>query len=150
MSDHHSDQQLARGFLPFCHRRGSCEVWGRGANLWYAAAKALGFDVETIRCPDDAFVGQLAGICPGLKPLAPLPGRLRRPHRLPDIIFSDIGSFPTGPDSTEYWHKWTTPHLFFDHGVDDSVEGSSVGFCGGSGRIGGVTGLFSAPPGWTE
>ena len=108
MTDHHSDQQLARGFLPFCYRRGSCEIRGRGANLWYTTAKALGFDVETIRCPDSAFVEQLSGFVRVLS-------LWQRPTRLPDIIFSDIGSFPTGPDSTEYWHKWTTPHLFYDH-----------------------------------
>ena len=60
VTDHHSDQQLTHGFLPFRHRRGSCEIRGRGANLWYAAAKALGFDVATIRCPDSAFVAQLS------------------------------------------------------------------------------------------
>ena len=92
MTDNHSDQQLARGFLPFCYRRGSCEIRGRGANLWYTTAKALGFDVETIRCPDSAFVEQLSGFCPGLKPLAPLPGQLRRPTPLPDIIFSHMGA----------------------------------------------------------
>ncbi len=125
MTDHHSDQQLARGFLFFCRQRGSCEIRGRGANLWYTAAKALGFDVETIRCPDSAFVEQLSGFVRVLS-------LWQRPTRLPDIIFSDIGSFPTGPDSTEYWHKWTTPHLFYDHmGLMTAVwRGHCSGFAG--------------------
>ncbi len=145
MSDSHSDQQLARSFLPFRRRRGTCEVRGRGADLWYAAAKALGFKVKTIRCQDRVFVGQMSGFCPGLKSLAPYPGRLRRPNRLPDIIFTDSGSFPTGPDSAEYWNSWTTPHLFYDLGVNDGTEGPILGRCG----VGSPPVAPTPPAGWT-
>ena len=31
------------------------------ANLWYAAAKALGFKVSLIRCPDPLFLGSIKG-----------------------------------------------------------------------------------------
>ncbi len=114
--DHHSEQQLARGFFPYRHRRGCCEVRGGLANLWYAAARALGFDIGTIRCPDPLLVRQVSALCPGVKSLAPLPGRLRPPQHLPDIVFSDLGSIPLGPDSGEYWGAWLMPHLFFRRG----------------------------------
>ena len=117
--DHHSEQQLARGFLPYRRRRGCCEVRGGSANLWYAAARALGFEIGTIRCPDQLLVRQVSTLCPGVKSLVPLPGRLRPPPHLPDIVFCDLGSFPLGPDSGEYWGAWLTPHLFFFHGTDD-------------------------------
>ena len=119
MVDHHSEQQLARGFLPYRRRRGCCEVRGGSANLWYAAARALGFEIGTIRCPDQLLVRQVSTLCPGVKSLVPLPGRLRPPPHLPDIVFCDLGSFPLGPDSGEYWGAWLTPHLFFFHGTDD-------------------------------
>ncbi len=87
-------------------------------------AKALGFKVEMIHCPDGIFVHQVSSLCPGIKALAPLPGRLRQPTRLPDIVFSDALSFPTGPDATEYWTSWSTPHLFYDLGAENSIDGT--------------------------
>ena len=51
-------------------------------NLWYAAARALGFDIGTICCPDPLLVRQVSALCPGVKSLAPLLGRLR-PHFVP-------------------------------------------------------------------
>jgi len=53
--------------------------------------------------------------------LVPLPGRLLPPQHLPDIVFSDLGSIPLGPDSGEYWGAWLTHHLFFFDGTDDGV-----------------------------
>jgi len=69
--------------------------------LWYAAARALGFKIGTICCPDQLLVRQVLTLCLGVKSLVPLPGRLRPPLRLPDIVFWDLGSFPLGPDSGE-------------------------------------------------
>ncbi len=149
MTDPHLDQQLARGFLPFCCLQGMCKVQGRRANLWYAMAKALGFEVKIIRCQDSVFVGQVSGFCPGLRSLTPYPGRLRRPNHLPDIIFLDSGSFLMGPDSTEYWKSWTTPHLFYDLGIDDSVGGSIIGRRGASTPVGHGAAAHSPPTGWT-
>jgi hypothetical protein len=141
MVDHHSEQQLARGFLPYRHRQGCCEVRGGLANLWYAAARALGFDIGTIRCPDPLLVRQVLALCPGVKSLAPLPGRLRPPQHLPDIIFSDLGSIPLGPDSGEYWGAWLTPHLFFVEGTDDGVAAAA----GPGARV-----SPALPQGWTS
>ncbi len=121
VADPHSDLLLARGFLPYRPPRGTCEVRGRVANLWYAAAKALGFKVLSIRCPDTLFVGHVQGLGMGVKVLASLPQRLRRPRRLPDVVFSDVGSIPLGADVVEYWAAWTTTHLFYCLGSDDSV-----------------------------
>ncbi len=56
-----------------------------------------------------------------IKGLASLPRRLRRPKRLPDVVFSDINSLPLGADAVEYWDSWTTTHLFYCLGSDDSV-----------------------------
>ena len=123
--DHHSEQQLARGFLPYRHRQGCCEVRSGLANLWYAAARALGFEIGTIRCPDLLLVRQVSTLCPGVKSLAPLPGRLRPPQHLLDIIFSDLGSIPLSPDLGEYWGAWPTPHLFFFDGTDDGVAAAA-------------------------
>ncbi len=53
--------------------------------------------------------------------MAPLPGRLRPPKHLPDIVFSDLLGIPLGPDSREYWGVWRTPHLFYYAGTDDSL-----------------------------
>ena len=119
--DPHSEQQLARVFLLFRHRRGSCEVRGGSANLWYAAAKALGFDIGTIRCPDQLLIRQVSVLCAVVKSLVPLSGRLRPPQHLPDIIFSNLAGIPLGPDLGEYWGAWLTPHLFFYNGTNDSV-----------------------------
>jgi len=141
MVDHHSEQQLARGFLPYRHRRGCCEVRGGLANLWYAAARALGFDIGTIRCPDPLLVRQVSALCPGVKSLAPLPGRLRPPQHLPDIVFSDLGSIPLGPDSGEYWGAWLTPHLFFVEGTDNGVAAAAGP---------GVRVSPAPPQGWTS
>ncbi len=94
---------------------------GGTANLWYAAAKALGFDIATIRCPDKLLIRQVSSLCAGVKSLAPLPGRLRPPKHLPDIVFSDLLGIPLGPDSSEYWGVWRTPHLFYYDGTDDSL-----------------------------
>ena len=121
VADPHSDLLLARGFLPYRPPRGTCEVRGRMANLWYAAAKALGFEALSIRCPDSDFVGHVQGMGTKLKGLAALPRRLRRPKRLPDVVFSDVDSLPLGADAVEYWDSWTTPHLFYCLGSDDSV-----------------------------
>ena len=115
---------------------------GRSANLWYAAAKALGFDVSSIRCPDPLFVGHIKGLGVQAKSLASLPRRLRRPHRLPDVVFSDVASIPLGPDSVEYWGSWTTPHLFYCLGSDDSVA------WGGSTHHPSGTTAIAPPPGW--
>jgi hypothetical protein len=74
--DPHCDQQLVPGFLPYRRQRGSCEVRGGSANLWYAAAKSLGFGIATICCPDLLLVRQVASLCEGVKSLAPPPGQL--------------------------------------------------------------------------
>ena len=115
--DTHSDQPLARGFLPFRPARGTCEIRGCAANLWYAAAKALGFVVTTLRYPDPIFVGHLTGFSTGAKSLNPPPGRFRRPHQLPTAVFSDLAGLPLIP---EYWDTWTTTHVFYCLGADDS------------------------------
>ncbi len=98
MADPHSDQPLARGFLPFWSVRGTCEIRGSPANLWYAAAKALGFAVSMVCYPDPLFVGHLSGLCMGAKSLGPHPVCLRRPRRLPDIVYLDLAGPPLGPD----------------------------------------------------
>jgi hypothetical protein len=77
VADPHSDLLLARGFLPYRRPRGSCEVRGRSANLWYAAAKALGFEVSSMRCPDPLFVDHVRGLGMAVKSLASLPQRLQ-------------------------------------------------------------------------
>ena len=148
VEDPHSDLQLARGFLPFCRRRGTCEVRGRSANLWYAAAKALGFNVVTARYPDGNFIAQVTTLCPGITSLVASPGRLRRPSRLPDIVFSDSGSFPMGEASHKYWDIWTVPHLFYGLGVDDDGERAST--IGWDSRIRRHTTALPPPPGWTS
>ncbi len=102
MADPHSDQKLARGFLPFWSIRGACEIWGSTANLWYATAKALGFAVLTVCYPDPLFVGHLSGLCVGAQSLGPHPGCLRRPRWLPDIVFLDLAGLPLGPDLFKY------------------------------------------------
>ena len=142
MADPHSDLLLARGFLPFRRPRGSCEVRGRSANLWYAAARALGFNVLSIWCPDHLFVGHVKGLGVQAKSLASLPRRLRRPHRLPDVVFSDVASIPLGPDSVEYWGLWMTPHLFYCLGSDNSDAG------GGSTHHPSGSTAIAPPPGW--
>ncbi len=141
MVDHHSEQQLARGFLPYRHRRGCCEVRGGSANLWHAAARALGFEIGTIRCPDQLLVRQVSTLCPGVKSLVSLPGRLRPPQHLPDIVFCDLGSIPLGQNSGEYWGAWLTPHLFFYNGTDD---------CGEAAVAPGSRGPPAPPKGWTS
>ncbi len=73
VADPHSDQPLARGFLPFWSIRGTCEIRGSTANLWYAAAKALVFAVLTVCYPNPLFVGHLSGLCTGAKSLGPHP-----------------------------------------------------------------------------
>jgi hypothetical protein len=120
--DPHSDQQLARGFLPYWRKRGSCEVRGGLASLWYAAAKELGFRIATICCPDSLLVCQVASLWEGVKSLALLLGRLRCPHCLPDIVFTDLTSVLLGPNSVKYWRVWQTPHLFYCLGVDNSLS----------------------------
>jgi hypothetical protein len=132
--DTHSDQPLARGFLPFRPARGTCQIRGGAANLWYAAAKALGFVVSTLRYTDPLFVGYLTEFCAGAKSLTPPPGRFRRPRQLPDVVFSDLAGLPVfldlaglpiGPDAATYWDVWTTTHVFYCLGADDSVLPSS-------------------------
>jgi hypothetical protein len=105
--------------------QGTCEIRGSTANLWYAAAKALGFAVSTVRYPNPLFVGHLSNLCAGANGLGPHPGRLRRPRRLPDIMFLDLVGLPLGPDSFEYWGAWMTMHLFYCLGADDSVASLS-------------------------
>ena len=122
MVDTHSDQPLARGFLPFRPARGTCEIRGCAANLWYAAAKALGFVVPTLRYPDPIFVGHLTGFCAGAKSLDPPPGCFRRPRQLPTVVFSDLAGIPLVP---EYWDAWTTTHVFYCLRADDSSPSSS-------------------------
>ena len=142
VADSHSDLLLARGFLPYRRPRGSCEVRGRSANLWYAAAKALGFEVSSMRCPDPLFVAHVRGLGMGVKSLAALPQRLRRPRRLPDVVFSDVESIPLGADAVEYWGAWTTTHLFYCLGSDDSVH------LGGASPTAPSTTPLTPPPGW--
>ena len=125
MVDSHSDQPLARRFLPFRPARGTCEIRGSAANLWYAAAKALGFVVLTLRYTDPLFVGYLTGFCAGAKSLNPPPGRFRRPRQLPEVVFSDLTGLSFGPDSANYWDVWKTTHVFYCLGADDSLLTSS-------------------------
>ena len=66
-------------------------------------------------------VGHMKGLGVHTKSLVSLPRRLHRPSCLPDVVFSDVASIPLGPDSVEYWGAWTTPHLFYCLGGDDSV-----------------------------
>ncbi len=142
MAKPHSDQPLAQGFLPFWSIRGTCEIRGNTANLWHAAAKALGSAVLTVCYPDPLFVGHLFSLCAGAKSLGPHPGRLRRPRRLPDIVFLDLAGLPLGPDLFKYWGAWTTTHLFYCLGANNSVA-SPFDDWGGS--------LLRAPPtprGW--
>jgi hypothetical protein len=100
--DLHSDQQLGLGFLPYCRQRGLDKIQGGLANLWYAAAKALGLNISTICSSNPLMVYQVASICVGIKSLAPLPGQLRCPPWLLDVVFLDLADLPLGPDSTEY------------------------------------------------
>ena len=137
--DPHSDQPLVRGFLPFRPTRGTCEIRGSAANLWYAAVKALGFVVSMFRYPDPLFVCHLAGFCEGVKSLTPPPGRLRQPHQLPDVVFSDLAGLPLGPDLANYWDAWSMTHVLYCLGVDDSISSSSI-----------AQGVVPLPPqGWT-
>ena len=108
--DTHSDQPLARGFLPFRPARGTCEIQGGAANLWYATTKALGFVVMTLRYPDPIFVGKA-------KSLNPPSGHFQRPRQLPTVVFLDLAGLPLVP---EYWDAWTTTHVFYCLGADDS------------------------------
>ena len=123
VADTHSDQPLTRGFLPFRPARGTCEIRGSVANLRYAAAKALGSGVTTLRYPDPLFVAHLASFCAGAKSLNPPPGHLQRPRQLPDVAFSDLAGLPLGP---KYWDAWTMTHVFYCLGADDSRLSSSV------------------------
>ena len=107
--------------MPFRPARGTCEIRGGAANLWYAAAKALGFVVTTLRYPDPIFVGHLTGFCAGAKSLNTPPGRFRRPRQLPTVVFSDLGGLPLVP---EYWDAWTTTHVFYCLGADDGSPSS--------------------------
>jgi len=77
-----------------------------------------------------------------LKSLASLPRHLCWPHRLPDVVFSDVASILLGPDSVEYWGTWTTPHLFYCFGSDNSVA------LGGSARHPSGNTAITPPPGW--
>jgi hypothetical protein len=120
--DSHSSQPLARGFLPFRPARGTCEIRGGAANLWYAAVKALGFVVTTLRYPDPIFVGHLTVFCAGAKSLNPPPGRFRQPRQLPTVVFSDLASLPLVP---EYWEAWTTTHVFYCFRADKDCSPSS-------------------------
>ena len=115
--DTHSDP-----FRPAC---GTCKIRGSTANLWHASAKALGFVVTTLRYPDPLFVGHLTGFCTRAKSLNSPPGRFRRPHQLPDVVFLDLAGLPLGPDSTNYWDVWKTTHVFYCLGADDSLLTSS-------------------------
>ncbi len=68
MVDIHSDQPLARGFLPYHWIQGICEIRGGAANLlWYAVVKALGSAVLTSRDPDPLFAAHLLGLCMGAR-----------------------------------------------------------------------------------
>ncbi len=144
--DPHSYQQLACGFLPYCWQGGLCEVWGGSANLWYAAAKALGFNISTICCLNPLMVCQVASLCMGVKSLAPLPGRLQCPPRLPDVVFLDLASLPLGSDSTEYWWVWQMLHIFYCLGVNDSVLTGVVSNSLGAGL---AVAVPTPLPGWT-
>ena len=94
------------------------------------------------RCwPDQLLLRQVTALCAGVKSLAPLPGRLRPPKHLPDIIFSDLQGIPLGPDAGEYWGAWQTPHLVFCNGTDGSIDFD----------VGPVAASPRAPPrGWTS
>ena len=93
----------------------------------------------TLRYPNPFFVGHLAGFCEGAKSLKPPPGRLRWPHQLPDVMFSDLTGLPLGLDSAKYWDAWTTTHVFYCLGVDGCISSSSV-----------AQGVVPPPPlGWT-
>ena len=119
--DPHSDLLLACGFLPYQRPRGLCEVRGRLANLWYAAAKALGFNVTSIWCPDLLFLGSIKGLGVRAKSLVLLLQGLQRPHSLPDVVFLSVASIPLGSNAVKYWGTWMTPHLFYCFGSDNSM-----------------------------
>jgi hypothetical protein len=78
-------------------------------NLWYAATRALGFEIGTLCCPDALLVHQVLALYPGVKSLAPLLLWLRHPATLPDVVFLDLGSLPLGPDSVAHWGAWWLP-----------------------------------------
>ena len=115
---------------------------GRLANLWYAATKALGFDVTSIRCPDPLFLGSIKGLGVRAKILALLLQRLQWPCSLPDVVFLDVASILLGSDAVKYWGTWTTPHLFYCFGSDNSVA------LGGSAHHPSGNTLITPPPGW--
>ena len=129
--DTHSDQPLARGFLPFRPAPGTCEIRGNAANLWYATAKALGIVVTTLRYPDTLFVGHLTGFCTGAKSLNPSPGCFRRPCQLPTVVFSDLAGLPLCP---KYWDAWMTTHAFYCLPTVPSGGGHKV--TGQGGKVG--------------
>jgi hypothetical protein len=114
VADPHLDLQLVRGFLPYHQRGGTCKVRGGGTNLWYAAAKTLGFKATIINCLNRLFVSQVASLCTGVKALVHLPGQFCWPSHLPDILFLDVSGFRTGLRVAENWDAWQTPHLFYD------------------------------------
>jgi hypothetical protein len=135
VADSHSDQLLVRGFLPYHLPPGTCEVRGAGPNLWFAVAKALGFKVASIRCPYLPFINLVKLFCPGVLILLAAPKMFTT---LPDLVFLDAGSLPSGPGAHRYWEQWLTPHVFYTGGQDAD-----------SGQLirGGHTSLL--PPGWT-
>ena len=133
--DRHSDQLLVRGFLPYRLPWGTCEVRGAGPNLWFAVAKALGFRVTLIRCPYLPFVQLVLSFCPGVSVLSPASQRFTS---LPELVFLDVESLPSGPGAHRYWERWLTPHVFYAGGQDAD---SGVGL---GGRL-----TTRLPPGWT-
>ena len=133
--DGHSDQLLVGGFLLYRLSRGTCEVRGADPNLWFAVTKALDFKVTSIRCPYLPFVDLVRRFCPGVTALSAAPQRF---DSLPEIVFLDAESLPSGPEAHRYWDRWLTTHVFYTGG-QDADSGLGMG------------GVQSArlPPGWS-
>ncbi len=111
--DSHLDQLLVRGFLPYRLSRGTCEVRGAGPNLWFVVSKALGFKVTLIRCPYLPFVDLVQRFCPGVSVLSAAPQRF---DFLPELVFLDAESLPSGPGAHRYWDRWLTLHVLYTGG----------------------------------
>ena len=118
MTDVHCDLPLLHGYLPYRPSRGTCEIWVSSPSLWFTVARALGFQVSSLRCQTPLFAAMILPFCPHAAVLAATP---RQCNTLPDVIFSDAMSLPPWGDLS-YWAQWATPHVFFVPVGDTDVE----------------------------